>query len=789
MRRSALAVAVLLMLVAAGVRAQTSAQADRVTAAVDVREARQLKGHVPRWASKKDDLGAVSADEQLDNLTVLLARSSERQAAFEQLLADQQNPASARYHQWLTPQQVGEQYGPTQNDIDAVTTWLTGQGLRVDAVTPARTMITFSGPSGRVARALGTEFHRYKVRVGAEAQTRIAVSREPSVPAALAAVIAGFSGLSEERLVPHSHVMEVPTPQTEGGLRPEYTSGSYHYLAPGDFATIFDINTVYNAGVTGSGVKVAIIGRSRVLASDITSFETKYGLSATAQPVTVIPTTGTDPGYANGDQGEQTLDVNRVMGTATGAEADLVVSASSKTTDGVSIAALYEVNTLVDPIMTISYGSCELSAGLSGDNYWSNIFSQGAAEGITAFVSSGDSAVSACAKDFSAPTNTETLTASINYICASPYLTCVGGTEFNDTGNPTAYWSTTNSSTYTSALGYIPEGGWNEPLNGSTYVVAGSTGGVSLYVVKPTWQAGTGVPADGFRDVPDVALPSAGHDGYLSVLSGSTTAFAGTSAAAPGMAGILALVEQKLGAAQGNINPELYALGTAGSNAFHDVTVATSGVTNCSVATASMCNNSTPSATALTGWGSVDVGNLLTALTSKFLVGQGTSFAVTAGNSGTSSVTVSSLSGFAGTVAMTCAVTTAPAGATGAPVCTPSPTSATLTSGSTATVTVTITTTATHARSGVSAAGMGWMGAGVCVLLLLGVRRRRLQTALAAGLMVMLLGAAVGCGGGGSVPSSSSATILGTTAGSYVATVTGTSALATANGTVSFTVN
>ncbi len=115
-------------------------------------------------------------------------------------------PSSPRYQQWLTPQQVGEQFGPTDHDVSAVTQWLASQGLRVDAVSPDRTRVTFSGASGRIGRALGTEFHRYKVHTGKGDEEWLSVSSEPEVPAALAPVITGFSGLSEEHFEPQSTI-------------------------------------------------------------------------------------------------------------------------------------------------------------------------------------------------------------------------------------------------------------------------------------------------------------------------------------------------------------------------------------------------------------------------------------------------------------------------------------------------------------------------------------------------------------------------------------------------------
>src|SRR6185437_9360646 len=117
---------------------------------------------------------------------------------------------------------------------------------------------------------------------------------------------------------------------------------------------------------------------------------------------------------------------------------------------------------------------------------WDTLFSAAAAEGISVLVSSGDSGAAGC--DGNSNTVPMAQTASINYICASSYVTCVGGTEFADTSSAGSYWSTQNGSGQSSALGYIPEGAWNEPISGSKYVAAGTGGGASAYIAKPSWQ-------------------------------------------------------------------------------------------------------------------------------------------------------------------------------------------------------------------------------------------------------------------------------------------------------------
>src|ERR1019366_5067727 len=197
-------------------------------------------------------------------------------------------------------------------------------------------------------------------------------------------------------------------------------------------------------------------------------------------PLTAPPTSGS----SFGDQGEATLDVIRAGSVARDAQLLLVVATSASGGIGVDAQYLVETTPLPAQIMTISFGACELAAGPSGVNFWDTLFEQAAAEGISVFVSSGDSGASGCDANFSAPPSLPAAN-SINYICSSSYATCVGGTEFNDTSNPSLYWNASNGFELESALSYIPEGGWNEPTSGSKTEVAASGGGMSSYVATP----------------------------------------------------------------------------------------------------------------------------------------------------------------------------------------------------------------------------------------------------------------------------------------------------------------
>jgi subtilase family serine protease len=628
----------ILLLAGAGLsaRAQSApavAASARISVPVEPRRTVRLRGHIPSWANAISDLGSLSPSRHLDNLHLILARAPQIQSAFDQLLADQQNPTSPRYHQWLTPQQNAERYGIALVDLAAVTSWLQSQGLSVDNVAAGGVFITFSGPASVVENAFSTSLHSFSH----DNAFRYAPTVDPAVPAALTDLIQSVDGLAEE--VAHIQSHSALAPADTGGPHPLYNSGlNSHYLSPGDFNKIYDVTSTLNTGISGASGRVANLIDSRIVASDITGFNSVFGLSV-AQPNTILLPGSTDPGVKTASEGEAALDVQRILGTAPGVSVDLLVF-SSLSFNNIFSVLQYEIGTLNDPIVNMSFGACDAGLGsVSQSASFDTFFKAGAAQGISFFVSSGDSAAADC--DNTTATIPATQVLATNLICASSFVTCVGGTEFVETS--TAAWSGFNSTTEVSATGYIPEGAWNEPTSTSSgrtiYQASGTGGGLSAFP-KPTWQLGAGVPADGVRDVPDVSFTSAYHDGYLvcqadvgNICSSGTFRFIvfGTSASSPSLAGIAALLNEKLGQRQGNLNPVFYRLAATPSNGiFHDVTVATSGVGSCSTAIPSLCNNSTPSSASLigglagyvvgpgydlaTGLGSLDVTNFLAAL-------------------------------------------------------------------------------------------------------------------------------------------------------------------------------
>jgi hypothetical protein len=606
--------------------------ADRIVRSPNPAERVTLEERRAAWITAANDEGAVPADVPLASLAVVLKRSPERQHAFEQFLRDQQDPSSPDYQHWLTPTEIGARFGATPHDIDAIGGWLGAQGLRVDSVSNSRTRIRFSGSASDVAAAFATSMRYY--RAGNE--KRIAATSSAAIPAAFADAIASIEGLDTVRFQRSSHV-SAPRRSVLASPAATYCPGGsapcQHSIFPADFGVIYNLNPLYQQNLKGAGQTISIVGRERIYQPDIDHFNDLAGTSVPT-PTTIIPPDGTDPGTPLstcpdttqrdcgnpsdqvGDQAEATLDVQRAGSVAPGAAIALIVSADTNSIDGINLALDYAIDHEPVPgkILSISFTSCEHDNSQAVANSLDDFFAQAAAEGVSVLVASGDAGVAGCASLDSAPVAGEPK--SVNILCSSQYVTCVGGTEFADAANPNAYWHTTNAANFLSAISYIPEGVWNEPLNGNgDPQLASSGGGVSIYLPKPSWQTGPGVPGSAGRYTPDVSLHAATREGYFTCMAAQggpcTTgtdhtftfiAGGGTSASAPGLAGIAAILNQKTGTANGNLNPRLYALGQLpAAAAFHDVTVASSGVAGCTAATPSLCNNTTPGPSGLSG--------------------------------------------------------------------------------------------------------------------------------------------------------------------------------------------
>jgi pseudomonalisin len=537
---------------------------DRITSFIDDEQTVTLRGNVHPLALAQYDDGAVPPDFPMEHMLLTLLPDPAQLDLLLQLLDAQHNPESAYYHQWLTPEQYGERFGISDADIAQIANWLQGQGMVVEDVTAGRRAIIFSGTAAEVQAAFHTAIHTYKIA----GERHHANARDPEIPAALVQVVGGVVSLHDF----HSRPMHSPV----GTPSPEFSRGGANFLAPADFATIYDLSPLYQQSINGNGRSIAIVARSNINIADARQFRTFFGLPPNDPQIIV---NGTDPGIMSADEEtEADLDVEWSGAVAKGAAIKFVVSKSTNSTDGIDLSAQYIVDHNLAAVMSTSFGLCEAALGSSGNSFLNSLWQQAAAQGITVFVASGDSGAAGCD---SASASTATQGLAVNGLCSTPYSVCVGGNEFNDTVNPALYWSASNAvGTQASALSYIPEVVWNASGPGAGLWASG--GGTSQLYAKPSWQAGTGVPADGWRDVPDVALAAAGHDGYLIYQNGTLEVVGGTSAASPSFAGIMALVVQHAGARQGDANTAFYSLAskqqTGGAAVFHDITVGNNSV-------------------------------------------------------------------------------------------------------------------------------------------------------------------------------------------------------------------
>ena len=549
----------------------------RITQAIDESNLTILKGNTHPLAQAQFDRGAAPGSLALNRMLLVLQRSPEQEAALRQLLDDQQDKSSPNYHKWLTPAQFGQQFGPADQDVQTVTAWLQLHGFQVAQVSNGRTVIEFSGTAGQVQEAFHTSIHKYVVN----GEEHWANASDPQIPTALTPVVRGVWTLHNFLKKPLVHLAElkIPAKLVPGapGKPPLVTfpdNPPLHALGPADYATIYNIAPLYTQGINGTGITIAVVARSDTYngRQDIGAFLSTFGLSA----VTPVSTPdGPDPGdLGGGEELEATLDASWAVAIAPGATVRPVVSASTNTSDGADLSELYIIDNNVGNVMTESFGGCEADVTSAEATSISQLAEQAAAQGITYIVSAGDSGAEGCDNPNTESTATGPL--SVNVLASTPFTVAAGGTMFNENGQDSQYWSSTNGTGFESALSYIPENAWNESCAGAQCGTQGASiwaggGGASMYFAKPAWQAGVaGIPQDGFRDVPDISLTSAQHDPYLICLEGSCTpdsqgdiflaAVYGTSAAAPSFAGIMALVDQKNSSSQGQANYVLYRL-------------------------------------------------------------------------------------------------------------------------------------------------------------------------------------------------------------------------------------
>jgi subtilase family serine protease len=419
----------------------------------------------------------------MERMLLILKRSLEQESGLRKLLDEQLDQTSPNFHKWLTPDEFGQKFGPSFEDIRSITSWLESHGFQVAGASKGRTVIEFSGSARRVQEAFHTSIHKYLVN----SEEHWANATDPQIPTALAPAVAGVASLHDFQKKPLIRALggfsrsqatgeirfltplfTAPSPCAAAGFQ---TSRACYGVGPYDFATIYNVLPLWNAGIDGSGQSIAVAAASNIDLADVRNFRSVFGLPP-RDPVVIV--NGRDPSVLNRPQRfekEAISDVEWAGGVAPGATIQLVVSASTNSTSGFDLSVEYAVDNNLAPVLSASYSYCESALGTAGNQFHSSLWQQAAAQGITVLIGTGDGGSAECDYESGAtPPAPAPSGLAVNGVASTPYNVAVGWTDFGDLTSAATHWSSTNSSTtHASAKGYIPETTWNDSCTNALF--------------------------------------------------------------------------------------------------------------------------------------------------------------------------------------------------------------------------------------------------------------------------------------------------------------------------------
>jgi subtilase family serine protease len=516
-------------------------------------------------------VGAASAQQHL-NLSVGLQLRNQQE--LQTLLSDLSNPQSPSYHRFLSSQQFVDEFGPTADQQQQVIDYLQQQGLHITHLSSNSLLIDASATVAQAEAAFHISINTYQLG----ANVFYANATPPTIPGPLSSIVASIGGLDDSvhmhplyRLAHSGHAQ--PRAGPGGGFAPAELNGAY------------DATLLLQSGMQGTNQTVAVFELDGYPSSDVTQYFQTYNLGNPS--ITNVLVDGFN-GSAGGGAIEVDLDIEVVAAMAP--KAAQIVYEGPNTTQGLNDTYNKIVTDNRAQITTISWGLCEAQTGNAELQTLDNIFSQGAAQGITMYAASGDSGAYGC--------NDSNLAADSP--ADDPNITGVGDTNLrlsNGVYGSESVWSNPSDTRRS------PRG-------------AGGGGGLSSFFNQPSWQTGPGVQnqySNGKREVPDISAdadPASGYSMYCTAaVSGCPSSgwitVGGTSAAAPLWAGSTALINEYLQQQQkprmGFANLVLYGLANAQTQfpPFHDVTSGTN-----------LFYPATPGYDEASGWGSPDIYNI-----------------------------------------------------------------------------------------------------------------------------------------------------------------------------------
>jgi kumamolisin len=428
--------------------------------------------------------------------------------------------------------QFAEKYGASPEDIDAVTAFAARHHLAVTSADPARRAVTLHGTLEAVGQAFEPQIEglyadssghgRYRARSGAL-----------TVPAELDGIVVGVFGIDNR-------------PQARKQLRIAHAAAAAATsYTPPQVAEAY----AFPSGVTGQGETIAIIELGGgYQTSDLQTYFQSLGL--TTPSVSAVPVDGgaNAPGTDTNSDTEVMLDIEVAGAVAPGAT--IVVYFAPNTDQGFIDAVSQAVHDTAHTttVVSISWGGSEDGWSAQARTQMEQVFTEAGALGVTVTVAAGDNGSADSVTDGQQ---------HVDFPASAPHALSCGGTSLQASG------ATISSETV-----------WNTAGNGTT------GGGVSRQFALPSYQSAAKVPDNvdthqPGRGVPDVSADADPATGYRIRADGTDQTVGGTSAAAPLWAGLVALLNQSLGAPLGFAQPRLYPL--LGTPAFHDITSGDNG--------------------------------------------------------------------------------------------------------------------------------------------------------------------------------------------------------------------
>src|SRR5258707_2175907 len=371
----------------------------RITQSINEMDRVALPGNTHPEARLANDRGVVAKNFPMEHMLLQLKRSSEQEKALQQFIDELLTKGSPNFHHWLTAQEFGERFGLAKPDLDAITAWLQSHGFRVNVVYPSGMLIDFSGTAAQVRTAFQTEIHYLDVK----GEKHVGNISDPRIPAALTPVVAGIVSLHDFRphTMHHLHKTNTEFTFTDAAGNPNYA------VVPADLATIYNLNPLFTAGVSGQGQTIVLIEDTDVFsAADWTAFRSTLGLSTYTSasfaqvhpPSPSGPNNCGAPGTFAPNSAEAILDAEWASASAPSAAIEMAACADTTTTFCALIAIQKLINASTPPpsIMSISYGQCETVNDAAANASYNSAYQQAVSEGVSVFVPSGDSGGAGC---------------------------------------------------------------------------------------------------------------------------------------------------------------------------------------------------------------------------------------------------------------------------------------------------------------------------------------------------------------------------------------------------------